>query len=51
MSSPIAKCMQVNQEETEMAAWVEWQVTEASGWLEYVPLQESIVWKAWAGWE
>ena len=51
MLSPVAKCMQVNQEETEMAAWVNWQVTEASGQLEYVPLQESIVRKAWTGWE
>ena len=51
MSSPIAKCMQANQEETETAAWVKRQVTEASDQLEYVPLQESIVWKAWAGWE
>ena len=34
-----------------MAAWVEWQVTEASNQLEYISLQESIIQKSWAGWE
>ena len=34
-----------------MAAWIERQATEASDWLEYVPLQECIVRKAWAVWE
>ena len=43
--------MQVNQEETDMAAWVERQATEASNWLEYVSLQELIIRKSWAGWE
>jgi len=36
--------MQVDQEETNMAAWVEQQATEASNQLEYVSLQELIVW-------
>ena len=43
--------MWVDQEETDTAAWVEQQATEASAQLEYVSLQESIVRKAWAGWE
>jgi len=43
--------MWVDQEETETATWIKQQATEASNQLEYVPLQESIVWKAWAGWE
>jgi len=43
--------MRVDQEEMDMAAWVEQQATEASAQLEYVSLQESIVRKAWAGWE
>jgi len=51
MSSPVAKCMRIDQEETEMAAWVKWQVTKAADQLEHVSLQEYIVWKAWAGWE
>ena len=43
--------MWVDQEETDTAAWVEWQATEASNRLEYVSLQESIIRKSWAGWE
>jgi len=43
--------MWINQEETEMAAWVEWQATEASDQLKHISLQESIIQKAWAGWE
>ena len=34
--SPEGKHMRVNQEETDMAAWVEQQVTEASAQLEYI---------------
>jgi len=49
--SPIAKCMRVDQEETKTATRIDRQATEASNQLEYMPLQESIVWKAWAGWE
>jgi len=43
--------MQVDQEETDTAAWVEQQATKATNWLENVSLQESIVRKSWAGWE
>jgi len=43
--------MQVDQEETDTAAWVEWQANEAMNRLEYVSLQELIVRKSWAGWE
>ena len=43
--------MWVDQEETDTAAWVKQQVTEASAQLKYISLQESIVRKAWAGWE
>jgi len=50
-SSPVAKHMRVDKEETDMAAWVEWQATEATNQLEYVSLQESIIRKSWAGWE
>ena len=41
-SSPVAKCMWVDQEETNTAAWVRWQATKATNRLEYVSLQESI---------
>ena len=51
MSSPTPKCVWIDQEQTETAAWVEWQATEASNQLEHISLQESIVWKAWARWE
>ena len=51
MLSPITKHMQVDQEETKTAAWIKRQVTKASDWLEYMSLKESIIWKAWAGWE
>jgi len=51
MLSPTPKHVWIDQEETEMAAWVKWQVTKASDWLEHISLQESIIWKAWAGWE
>src|SRR5882724_13469163 len=50
-SSPVAKHMQVDQEETDTAAWVERQATKARNRLEYVSLQESMIRKSWAGWE
>jgi len=43
--------MRVDQEEMDTAAWVKQQATKASDRLKYVSLQESIVRKAWAGWE
>ena len=46
MSSPIPKCMWIDQEETMMAALLELQVTKASEWLEYVSVEESIIQKA-----
>jgi|SRR5882724_7024193 len=38
-------------EEEKTVAWMEHKTTEASSWLEVISLKESILWKAWAGWE
>jgi len=44
--------MQVEtQEETELGAWMENKRTETSDPLELVSLKESIIRKAWVGWE
>ena len=47
MSNPTPKCIQIDQEETEVAAWIEQKTNKASDWLKTISLKESIIWQAW----
>ena len=51
MLSPTPKHTWIDQEEDEAAAWIMHKTTEALDWLKYISLKESIIWKAWIGWE
>ena len=51
VSSPAPKHTQIDQEEDKAAAWITCKMTEALEWLEYISLKESVIWKAWIGWE
>jgi len=51
MSNPTPKCIQIDQEETEVVAWIEHKKSEALDQLKTISLKESIIWKALIGWE
>jgi len=49
--SPTPKCVWIDQEETKAAAWIKHKMTEALDRLKTISLKDSIIWKAWVGWE